>query len=317
MDPNRVAACLGIIFLFTLFQLQLQSAYIFLCMYKLHNLNIQMFLMMYSLREQRRIRRFHPYRWRIPRPMESWFEISYRNQRIPQHHFRKHLRMDRNTFDVLLAVINPWILRQDTNLRMCIRPEKVLAIGLYRLAHGNSYVTIGAAFGVGKSTVIEAVQDVVGALYELRDNFIKFPSNEAETRACINTFREASDLPNIVGAIDGTHIKIKSPIASSKDYFSRYQQYDFIIQAVADGKKIFLDFSAGYPGTLHDARVMRNSLLYRRVENNEILQNPMARVGNHTIAPYLVGDSAYPLSRWLQKPFPDATRDPDEIAFNH
>ncbi|RMX50433.1 hypothetical protein pdam_00023935, partial [Pocillopora damicornis] len=28
------------------------------------------------------------------------------------------------------------------------------------------------------------------------------------------------------------------------------------------------------------------------------------------------GDSAYPLASWLQKPFPEATRDPEEIAFN-
>ena len=29
-----------------------------------------------------------------------------------------------------------------------------------------------------------------------------------------------------------------------------------------------------------------------------------------------VGDSAYPLGPWLQKPFPEATRDQNEISFN-
>ena len=46
-------------------------------------------------------------------------------------------------------------------MRNCIPPEKVLAIGLYRLAHGNSYVSLAPVFNVGKSTAIEAVQDVV------------------------------------------------------------------------------------------------------------------------------------------------------------
>jgi len=59
--------------------------------------------------------------------------------------------------------------------------------GLYRLAHGNSNLTIGAYFGVGKSTVIEAVQDVTEALFEVR-NGIKFAVTKAETRACIETF---------------------------------------------------------------------------------------------------------------------------------
>ena len=34
------------------------------------------------------------------------------------------------------------------------------------------------------------------------------------------------------------------------------------------------------------------------------------------IGPYLVGDSAYLLSQWLTKPFPEGTRDRDEIKFN-
>ena len=43
---------------------------------------------------------------------------------------------------------------------------------------------------------------------------------------------------------------------------------------------------------------------------------PIHRIGPHEIQPYLVGDSAYPLSRWLQKPYPEGTRDPNEIRFN-
>ena len=38
--------------------------------------------------------------------------------------------------------------------------EKVLALGPYRLAHSNSYLTIAPVFNVGKSIVIEAVQEV-------------------------------------------------------------------------------------------------------------------------------------------------------------
>ena len=40
-----------------------------------------------------------------------------------------------------------------------------------------------------------------------------------ETGASIATFEEFSDLPNIAGAIDGTHIN-KAPKESAVDYFS-------------------------------------------------------------------------------------------------
>ena len=111
-------------------------------------------------------------------------------------------------------------------------------------------------------------------------------------------------------------IPINAPRESAVDYFSRYQHHDFGIQAVADGKLLFLDFSAGYPGSMHDARILRNSSLYQKAEQGDILTGPIVNVNHHEIGPYLVGDSAHPISPWLQKPFPEATRDRSEIQFN-
>lgn len=254
--------------------------------------------------------------WTLPRPAESWFEIHFHDRNIPGEYFRGQLRMQRETFQALVGILGPRLIRQNTQLRDCIPPEKVLALGIYRLAHGNSYVSIGPVFNVGKSTVIEAVQDVVAALFELKDEYIHFPETVAETAASIETFRDLSRLPNIVGAIDGTHIPINAPRESAVDYFSRYQRHDFSIQAVADGNLLFLDFSAGYPGSMHDARILRNSTLYQRAEQGEILTGPVVNINHHDIGPYLLGDSAYPISPWLQKPFPEATRDRNEIQFN-
>ena len=43
------------------------------------------------------------------------------------------------------------VILQDTSMRSCIPAEKILAIGLYILAHGNSYVSIAPVFNVRKS----------------------------------------------------------------------------------------------------------------------------------------------------------------------
>jgi len=134
--------------------------------------------------------------------------------------------------------------------------------------------------------------------------------------ASIGTFKDLSRLPNVVGAIDGTHIPINAPHEKAVDYFSHYRHHNFGIQAVADGDLLFLDFSAGYPGSMHDARILRNSSLYHKAEQGDILTGPIVNVNHHEIGPYLVGDSAYPISPWLQKPFPKATRDKNEIQFN-
>lgn len=98
------------------------------------------------------------------------------------------------------------------------------------------------------------------------------------------------------------------------EYFSHYQQHDFIVQAIVDGRKCFLDFASGFPGSMHDVRVLRNSPIFDLAEHDQILMGPSVQIGGNGIKPYLVGDSAYPLASWLQKPFPEATRDPEEIA---
>ena len=66
---------------------------------------------------------------------------------------------------------------------------------------------------------------------------------------------------------------------------------------------------------MHDACILRNGSLYQNAEQGDILTGPIVNVNHHEIGPYLVGDSAYPISPWLQKPFPEATRDRSEIQF--
>ncbi|XP_020621230.1 protein ANTAGONIST OF LIKE HETEROCHROMATIN PROTEIN 1-like [Orbicella faveolata] len=316
MLPRHIIACILVFFILEFVQLQQRQLLLLLCQWRLHLVRLQLILEYHNRLVRRRRRRPHPYYWNLPRPCNSWFEIHFHRRNIPEEFFYRQMRMSRDTFDTLLVTLRHKLQREDTRLRNCIPPEKVLAIGLYRLAHGGSFENAGIAMNVGKATAREAFTDVVNALYDFRNDFIKFPANKVETRASIETFAELSDLPNVAGAIDGTHIKIKAPKESAVDYFSRYQQHDVAVQGIVDGRKIFMDIAAGFPGSLHDARVLRNSSFYDRAEHGDVLAAPIHVIGGHEIQPYLVGDSAYPLSRWLQKPYPEGTRDPSEIQFN-
>ena len=85
------------------------------------------------------------------------------------------------------------------------------------------------------------------------------------------------------------------------------------MQGIVNGKMLFLETAAGFPGSIHDARILKNTAIYMKAENREV---PTYNIGQHYIQPYLVGDSAYPLSPWLQKPHPDGTRNAYEIRFN-
>ena len=67
---------------------------------------------------------------------------------------------------------------------------------------------------------------------------------------------------------------------------------------------------------MHDTRVSRRRAIFGRAERREILSSPTININGHEVGPYLVGDSAYPLCPWLMKPYPEGTRDRDEIKFN-
>ena len=88
------------------------------------------------LNRRRRRRRFHPC-WTFPPPVESWFEIHMHQRNFPEAFFRRHLRIARDSFDNLLTLLRGYVQRENTRFRDCIPPEKVLAIGLYRIAHGS------------------------------------------------------------------------------------------------------------------------------------------------------------------------------------
>ena len=91
--------------------------------------------------------------------------------------------------------------------------------------------------------------------------------------------------------------------------------FDFDIQAVADGNMLFLDFSAGRSGSMDGALILKNSTLYQRAERGDIITGPVVDVDGHEIGPYLLLDTAYLISLWLQKPFPEATRERSGIQF--
>ena len=142
------------------------------------------------------------------------------------------------------------------------------------------------------------------------------PVNHRDTTRAIALFQEECKIPQAVGAIDGTHIEIVAP-KNPFDYFDRQHRYSVIMQAVVGENLMFLDTAIGYPGSMHDARVLRNSKMFRKVENANILREPVVNINGNDIRPLLLGDGAYPLLPWLLKPYPNnIVLNPTQRRFN-
>lgn len=97
-------------------------------------------------------------------------------------------------------------------------------IGLWRLSHSESLANLGERFGVGAETARRAIYDFCAAMVaEFFDEYVKLPSLEQVERV-MAAFASWCGLPNIVGAVDGTHFPICKPSLTPEEarrYFCR------------------------------------------------------------------------------------------------
>ena len=64
----------------------------------------------------------------------------------------------------------------------------------------------------------------------------------------------------------------------------------------------------GWPGSVHDARVLVKSELYKKGEHGDLFP-PMSKQINDVLEPLVIlGDPAYPLMSWIMKPYSDNGR---------
>ena len=78
--------------------------------------------------------------------------------------------------------------KADTVFGKAVPKEKRVEVELWRLSTGNSFRTISKVFGIGKSTVIKSVNELISELVRLSPEFIKFPKTTLETGAKIRNF---------------------------------------------------------------------------------------------------------------------------------
>ena len=74
-----------------------------------------------------------------------------------------------------------------------------------------------------------------------------------------------------------------------------------------------------HTGSIHDSRMLEHSWIYKEVEkdNSSIMNAPTLKIKDTEMAPYLVGDHAYPVLKWLMKPYPYGTREHIRKNFNY
>lgn len=134
------------------------------------NTAVSKMLLIFRRRHRARRHRNRPQVWVYPRN-EHWFEEIIRNPAM--HRFwKEHFRMNLDSFQEFCRVLSPLMLKRDTHFRAAVPLEKRVAIGLWRLATGESYRSASVTFGVGKCTALNIVHEFFGALIHVREDYL-------------------------------------------------------------------------------------------------------------------------------------------------
>lgn len=133
------------------------------------------------------------------------------------------------------------------------------------LATGTFQREIGDRSGMFQSSVNHALPLVIKGLVRLAPRYIKFPYTVNDQEQIKRDFYAIARLPNIIGAIDCTHVRIKAPSPDAFPFLNCKQYHSINVQIISDSNYILLNAVARWPGGAHDSFVLQNSAVGTRL----------------------------------------------------
>ncbi|XP_046662301.1 protein ANTAGONIST OF LIKE HETEROCHROMATIN PROTEIN 1-like [Homalodisca vitripennis] len=278
-------------------------------------------VLLYVLKKQKKKlhRRFSVHPYNSSNLHSSQWHSLQKLGKYPEKFFN-YYRMSKASFDFLLDLVTPLLLKQDTNYRTAIGVGERLTITLRFLGEGCSYHQLAYDFFRGVSTIAAIVPETCEAIWSvLQPLFMPVPDrNQWETIA--ERYEELWNLPNCLGSIDGKHIRIRSFDHSGSNYYNYKHFFSTVLMACADADGTFISIDVGYPGRNNDAGVFHSSTLGKWVKQNS-LDFPLPRalpnnVSNEPVPFFFCGDEAFPLEN-LMRPYPRRVLNDTKRVFNY
>ncbi|GBG41146.1 hypothetical protein CBR_g74012 [Chara braunii] len=256
-------------------------------------------------------------RWWMKRRTRGTWEDMRQCDDATDDYFKDKLRMSLRVFREIAETLSPLLQRRVAFYTVPLQPNHIIAYALYRWATGETYDSGTCSFGIGRSSGITAVRDVTAALLSAYPNKISWPTGLQ--KAVVFLAFADKGVPNCHGCIDCTHIYIDKPTnANGEDYCDRKRRFSVQAQVVVDMNLCVLDVFVGYPGSVHDMRMLNLSSLWALTEEGQLFTRPrvMLSFGVRTNG-YLLGDNSYPQSEWIVVPYGGLAQHPSDAHFDN
>lgn len=142
---------------------------------------------------------------------------------------------------------------------------------------------------------------------------------EEDWKNIASEFYNKWNFPNCIGCIDGKHIRIKCPKETGTMYYNYKGYFSVVLQGIAGANYKFITIEVGAYGKQCDGGTFSDSSVYQRLEANTFNIPENDTIPSTDIAaPFvLLGDDAYPLKRYLLKPYSRQRLTVEERIFNY
>lgn len=130
----------------------------------------------------------------------------------------------------------------------------------------------GEIVGISQPSFSRCLVEVLQALRQLAPKYIHMGKSREERDQIKRGFFDLAGMPNVIGAIDCTHVPLCPPSEQEHIYRNRKAYHSLNIQVICDSNLIIRDVVTGFPGSCHDAHILRQSGIYdtldKDLENN-------------------------------------------------
>ena len=124
-------------------------------------------------------------------------------------------------------------LQRPTNRGHAIPVRTQILMCLRFLASGSFLEVIGDTFGYNKGTVSRVLETFLDAMLEHTPEYINWPDEE-EKREVKRGFQQLGGFENVIGCIDGTHVRLQAPSQDEPSFVNRKGFHSINCQAVCD-----------------------------------------------------------------------------------
>ncbi|KAJ8927466.1 hypothetical protein NQ314_020063 [Rhamnusium bicolor] len=179
-----------------------------------------------------------------------------------EQEFISHFRISRNVYNDLVEKFrnSDYFSEEGNGPDGNIGAAHSVLIFLWFAAHQTaSFRDVADRFDITISSLFRITNKVIRFLSSMSADVIKWPNEEEQER--IEEYFLEKGFPGVIGAIDGTHIKIDKPSDDPDSYLNRKHFFSIQVQVVCDHEKRIRDVFLGYPGSVHDSRAFRASPL--------------------------------------------------------